>query len=102
MCVIMGPLDMKGLLGAATVIGTLMYSAGDVFKGQSYFYLHESSFRTSPSDADFGQALEKSTSLTSPYIPPLAIAEALQDNVSHWYKLRRLHLIALGSTTPHR
>ena len=27
LCLIMGPLDMKGLLGAATVMGTLMYGA---------------------------------------------------------------------------
>ena len=60
-----------------------MYGAGHMFKGQTNFYLHESSCRTSPTDADFGQALETSISLTSLYIPPLAIAEALQDNVSH-------------------
>ena len=91
LCVIMGPLDMKGLLGAATVIGSLMYGAGHVFKGQANFYMHGGSFRNSPSDADFGQLLEKSNCLTSPYLPPLAIAEALQDHVSHWYKIRRLH-----------
>ena len=32
LCLIMGPLDMKGLLEAATVMGTLMY--GDVWEGQ--------------------------------------------------------------------
>ena len=31
LCLIMGPLDMKGLLGAATVMGTLMYGAGHVW-----------------------------------------------------------------------
>ena len=83
LCVILGPLDMKGLLGAATVIGSLMYGAGHVFKGQANFYMHGGSFRNSPSDADFGH---------------------LQDNVSHWYKIRRLHLVIVdtwsrGSTT---
>ena len=34
---IMGPLDMKGLLGAATVMGTLMYGAGHVWAGQAHF-----------------------------------------------------------------
>ena len=29
----MGPLDLKGLLGAATVMGTLMYGAGHVWAG---------------------------------------------------------------------
>ena len=31
----MGPLDMKGLLGAATVMGTLMYGAGHVWEYES-------------------------------------------------------------------
>ena len=41
LCLIMGPLDMKGLLGAATVMGTLMYGAGHVWAGQAHFYLHD-------------------------------------------------------------
>ena len=41
LCLIMGPLDMKGLLGAATVMGTLMYGAGHVWEGQAHFYLHD-------------------------------------------------------------
>ena len=89
LCVIMGILDMKGLLGAATVIGTLMYGAG-----------HESSFRTSPSDADFGRLLARSNSLTTPYLPPLVIAAPLQDNLSHWYKIRGLHLIVVDTWSP--
>ena len=36
LCLIMGPLDMKGLLGAATVMGTLMYGAGHVWEGQAH------------------------------------------------------------------
>ena len=34
-------LDMKGLLGAATVMGTLMYGAGHVWAGHAHFYLHD-------------------------------------------------------------
>ena len=100
LCVILGPLDMKGLLGAATVIGSLMYGAGHAFKGQANFYLHAGSIRNSPSDAEFGHLLASSNSLTSPELPPLAIAEALQDNVSHWYKIRRLHLIIVDTWSP--
>ena len=40
LCLIMGPLDKKGLLGAATVMGTLMYGAGHVWAGRANFYLH--------------------------------------------------------------
>ena len=42
----------------------------------------------------------RSNSLTSPELPPLAIAEALQDNVSCWYKIRRLHLIIVDAWSP--
>ena len=35
LCVVLGSLDMKGLLGAAAVIESLMYGAGYVFKGQA-------------------------------------------------------------------
>ena len=38
--------------------------------------------------------------LNSPYLPPLAIVEALQDNVSHWCKIRRLHLIVVDTWSP--
>ena len=100
LCVILGPLDMKGLLGAATVIGSLMYGAGHVFKGQANFYMDGGSFRNPPSDAEFGHLLARSNCLTSPELPPLAIAEALQDNVSHWYKIRRLHLIIVDTWSP--
>ena len=39
LCLIMGPLDMKGLLGAATVMGTLMYGAGHVWAGHAHFFM---------------------------------------------------------------
>ena len=100
MCYLGTALDMKGLLGAATVIGSLMYGAGHVFKGQANFYMHGGSFRNSPSDAEFGICWLGSNCLTSPELPPLAIAEALQDNVSHWYKIRRLHLIIVDTWSP--
>ena len=64
------PLDMKGLLEAATVIESLMYGAGHVFKGIANFYMHGGSFRNSPSDVEFGQLLARNNSLTSPDLPP--------------------------------
>lgn len=64
------PLDMKGLLEAATVIESLMYGAGHVFKGIDNFYMHGGSFRNSPSDVEFGQLLARNNSLTSPDLPP--------------------------------
>ena len=73
-------------------VGSLMYGAGHMFKCQANFYRHGDSFRNSPSDA-VGHLLARSNGLTSPELPPLAFAEALQDNVSHWCKIRRLDLI---------
>ena len=96
----MGPLDMKGLLGAATVIGSLMYGSGHVFKGQSNFYLHKGSLGNSPSDAEFALMLAESNCLRSQRFPPLAIAEALQDFNSSRYKIRRLHLIVVDTWSP--
>ena len=45
----MGPLDMKGLLGAATVMGTLVFGAGHVWAGRANFYLHDHELSRSPS-----------------------------------------------------
>ena len=33
MCIIFGPLDMKGIIGAATVMGSLVYGTGHCWKG---------------------------------------------------------------------
>ena len=39
MCVIFCPLDMKGLIGAATVMGSLMYGAGHCWNGMINMHL---------------------------------------------------------------
>ena len=70
LCLIMGPLDMKGLLGAATVMGTLMYGAGHVWEGQAHFYLHDGELSSAPSDETFIRMLRQNCSLTGPHFPP--------------------------------
>ena len=62
LCLIMGPLDMKSLLGAATVMGTLMYGAGHVWAGQAHFYLHDGELSRSPSDETFIHMLQQNCS----------------------------------------
>ena len=79
LCLIMGPLDTKGLLGAATVMGTLMYGAGHVWAGQAHFYLHDGELSRSPSDETFIHMLQQNCCLSGPHFPPPAIVEALQD-----------------------
>ena len=64
LCVIMGPLDMRGLVGAATVIGCRKYGAG--FCGMSSLqrslsvHLREHSIMAGPDDAAFLSSLRRS------------------------------------------
>ena len=100
LCLIMGPLDMKGLLGAATVMGTLLYGGGHVWAGHAHFYLHDEELSRSPSDETFIDMLQQNCCLSGPHFPPPAIVEALQDYVTHYYKVRRLHLIVVDLWRP--
>ena len=70
LCLIMGPLDMKGLLGAATVMDTLIYGAGHVWAGRAHFYLHDYELSRSPPDESFIDMLEHNCCLTGPHFPP--------------------------------
>ena len=101
LCLIMGPLDMKGLLGVATVMGTLMYGAGHVWAGYAYFYFHDELSR-SPSDETFIDMLQQNCCLSGPHFPFPAIVEALQDYVTHYCKVRRLHLIVVDLWRPRK
>ena len=100
LCLIMGPLDMKGLLGAATLMGTLMYGTGHVWAGHAHFYLHDDELSRSPSDETFIDMLQQNCCLSGPHFPPPALVEALQDYVTHYYKVRRLHLIVVDLWRP--
>ena len=100
LCLIMGPLDMKGLLRAATVMGTLMYGAGHVWAGHAHFYLHDLELSRSPPDETFIDMLKQNCCLSGPHFPPPAIVEALQEYVTHYHKVRRLHLIVVDLWRP--
>ena len=91
---------MKGLLGAATVMGTLMYGAGHVWAGHAHFYLHDYELSRSPPDESFIDMLKQNCCLSGPHFPPPAIVEALQDYVTHYHKVRRLHLIVVDLWRP--
>ena len=83
LCLIMGPLDMKELLGAATVMGALMYGAGHVWEGHANFYLHDHDLARAPTDENFTQMLATNCCLAGPNFPPPAVAEVLQDCVAN-------------------
>ena len=89
LCLIMGPLDMKGLLGAATVMGA----------GRANFYLHDDLCHSPPDEA-FIDMLKQNCCLAGPHFPPPAIVEVLQDYVTNFHKVRRLHLIVVDLWRP--
>ena len=82
----------------------LWYGAGHVWEGQAHFYLHDGELSRAPPDATFIHMLRQNCSLTGPHFPPPAIVEALQDYVTHYYKVSAFapHCcgpVRLGSTT---
>ena len=75
---LMGPLDMRGLVGAATIIGCLKYGAS--FYGQDdqddpVFLIRIKDLMEAPDDA-FLQSLRHSWARVSGVYPPLALVEA--------------------------
>ena len=74
--------------------------AGHVWAGQAHFYLHDGELSRLPSDETFIQMLQQNCCLSGPRFPPPAIVEALQDYVTHYYKVRRLHLIVVDLWRP--
>ena len=83
LCLIMGPLDMKGLLGAATVMGTLMYGAGHVWAGHAHFYLHDGEPSRSPSDETFIDMLQQNCCRTEKENDPAVAWLGLQRILNH-------------------
>ena len=98
LCLIMGPLDMKGLLGAATVIGCLKYGAGlcgfNPDQRDVSMHLRESDGK-GPDDAAFLLSLQRSISKDRGVYPPLAFAEIYRNDVSTKTRIRRLHLLVV-------
>ena len=64
LCIIMGPLDMRELLGAATVIGCLKYGAGvcgvHVKNPSAEVFLKDGSLNAGPDDEAFLLSLRRS------------------------------------------
>ena len=99
LCLIMGPLDMKGLLGAATVMGCLKYGAGlcgfDPDQRDVSMHLRESDIVKGPDDAAFLISLQRSVSNDRGVYPPVAFAEIYRNDASTKTKIRRLHLLVV-------
>ena len=91
---------MRGLIGPATVMGTLMYGGGHVWAGQAHFYLHDHELTRSPPDKSFIDIFKQNCCLSGPHFPPPAIVEAWQEDVTNYHKVRRLHLIVVDLWRP--
>ena len=99
-CFIMGPLDMQGLVGAATIIGCLKYGAG--FSGLDdqddpvfLIRLKDEDLLESPDDSAFLQSLRFSCARVNGVYPPLALVEAYITEEDSAPRVRRLHLIVV-------
>ena len=94
LCIIMGPLDMKGLLGAATVIGAGMCGFDPEHRDVS-MHLRESTVGAGPDDAAFLISLQRSINNTRGVYPPVAFAEIYRNDASTLTKIRSLHLLVV-------
>ena len=94
----MGPLDMRGLVGAASIIGCLKYGAS--FCGQDdqddpvfLIRIKDEDLLEASDDAAFLQSLQHSCARVSGVYPPLALVEAYITEEDSAPRVRRLHLI---------
>ena len=103
-CVIFCPLDMKGLIGAATVMGSLMYGAGHCWNGMVNMHLRNSSLDDCLSDDQFLSMLDHMDvpdgTMAQRRYPPVALIECVADIAQTHYKVRRLHLVIVDLWRP--
>ena len=106
-CVIMGPLDMRGLVGAATIMGCLKYGA--CFSGLDaqddsvlILRLKDEDLLEAPDDSAFLHSLGLSCSRVNGVYPPLALVEAFITEDDDIPRARRLHLIVVDLTRRRR
>ena len=99
-CLIMGPLDMRGLVGAATIMGCLKYGA--CFSGLDdqddpvlLFRLKDEDLLEAPDDSAFLQSLRFSCARVNGVYPPLALVEAFITEEDSAPRVRRLHLMVV-------
>ena len=90
---------MRGLLGAATVIGCLKYGAGvcgvHVSNPAAEVFLKDGSLNDGPDDEAFLLSLRRSLKTARGAYPVVALAEIYQEYKSPLTKVRRLHLMVV-------
>ena len=105
-CFIMCPLDMKGIIGAATVVGCLQHGAG-VCDEQStgsplLVELKARSLASSKEDENFLAALRHSATVKTGEFPPAALVELYHEPGAVAARLRRLHLVIVDLCHPRK
>ena len=105
-CFIMCPLDMKGIIGAATVVGCLQHGAGvcdEQSTGSSLIVeLKASSLVSSREDGNFLAALRHSATVKTGEFPPAALLELYHEPGAVADRLRRLHLMIVDLCHPRK
>ena len=99
-CVIFCPLDMKGLIGAATVMGSLMYGAGHCWNGMVNMHLRNSSLDDDQFLSFLDHADVPPDITAQRRYPPVALIECVADLTQTHYKVRRLHLVIVDLWRP--
>ena len=99
-CFIMGPLDMCGLVGAATIIGYEKY--GTCFSGQNeqenpvfLIRLKDEKLVEAPDDSAFLQSLRHSCARVNGVYPPISLIEVFFTEDDSAPPVQRLHLIVV-------
>ena len=98
--VLFGPLDMKGLMGAATVVGSLACGVGHCWQGRIQMHWRKGCVEKCPKDTDVLSDLKAQPASVTGHFPPLALLECLFDSQDQTWKIRRLHLIIVDLWRP--
>ena len=94
LCVLLCPLDQKGPIGAATILGCLQYGLGYLQHSHLEMPLwRESRMLTAPSDATFMSRLHATTPTSM--LPPLSILVMRPSPSRSGYEFVRLHLVVV-------
>ena len=105
-CFIMCPLDMKGIIGAATVMGCLQHGVGicdERSTGSSLLVeLKAGSLAQSRDDSNFLEALRLSATVKTGEFPPVALVELYHEPEASSARLRRLHFVIVDLRHPRK
>ena len=96
LCVLLCPLDQRGSMGAATILGCLQYGLGLLSRDQLAMPLWKEAERLcAPSDAAFLNRLERMTPFS--LFPPVSLVMMRPARGASHFTLLRLHLVVVDT-----